>query len=396
MADGAHSAGVVILGGAHGTIAMARSLRSRGTPVWHITDDTPVPGYSRHIRKSLRWRGAEAPGALDFLLLAAEQYGLNGYVLLAAGDPEVKLLSQNFDTLSRVYRLPTTPWAQLSFACEKNKAYQRAKDLGIGVPEVYRMGSAAEAEAARMTFPVVLKPSMRITRNPLTVAKAWRADDRDTFLRLYRRAAGYVGVENIVVQELVPGGGETQLSYTGLWNAGKPVAEFAARRLRQQPVEFGTGTFVDLVDEPEVLALGRTFLDSIQHHGLAEIEFKRDPRSGQLKLVDVNPRLWTWFGIAEAAGIDYGPLLVDIGLGKAPAGTGPARMDTAWMYWPRDLAASVQMMLKGALSPLAYLASLAKVRAWALFSVDDPLPALVDIPFGLWRVLAKWISLRSA
>jgi D-aspartate ligase len=396
MADGTSSPGVVILGGAHGTIAMARSLRGRGTPVWHITDDTPVPGFSRHIRKSLRWPGAEDPGALAFLLNAAEEHGLAGYVLLAAGDPDVKLLSQNFEALSRVYRLPTTPWSELSFACEKSKAYRRAKDLGIGVPEIHAIGSVAEAEAAKLTYPVVLKPSMRLARNPLTLAKAWRADDRDTFLHLYKRAVGYVGAENVVVQELVPGGGETQLSYTGLWNGGKPVAEFAARRLRQQPVEFGTGTFVDVVDEPDVLKLGRQFLQSINHHGLVEIEFKRDPRSGVLKLVDVNPRLWTWFGIAEAAGVDYGPLLFDIATGKSPAKPGAARMDTGWMYWPRDLTASVQMMLKGMLSPGDYFASFAKVRSWALFSMDDPLPALVDIPLGLWRVLAKWISLRDA
>lgn len=395
MSDAVTSPGVVILGGAHGTIAMARSLRRRRTPVWHITDDTPVPSFSRYIRKSLRWPGAEKEGALDFLINAAEEYGLAGHVLLAAGDAEVKLVSQNFETLSRVYRLPTTPWSDLGTACDKAKAYQRATELGIGVPQVYNLGSIAAAESAAMTFPVVLKPNMRIQRNPLTLAKAWRADDRETFLTLYRRAAGYVGAANIVVQELVPGGGETQLSYTGLWNAGAPVAEFAARRLRQQPVEFGTGTFVDVIDEPEVIALGRKFLSSIRHHGLAEIEFKRDPRSGQLKLVDVNPRLWTWFGIAEAAGVDYGPLLVDIAYGKGVTSPSAPRMGTGWMYFPRDFVASIQMMLKGVLSPSSYFASFGQVKTWALFTLDDPLPAVFDIPLGLLRVVSKWLSLRA-
>jgi predicted ATP-grasp superfamily ATP-dependent carboligase len=385
----------VILGGAHGTIAMARSLRRRRMPVWHITDDTPVPSFSRHIRKSLRWPGAEKAGALDFLINAAEEYGLAGYVLLAAGDAEVKLISQNFEALSRAYKLPTTPWSELSFACDKAKAYQRAKELGIGVPEVHSLGSIAAAESAAFTFPVVLKPNMRIQRNPLTLAKAWRADDRETFVALYRRAAGYVGAANIVVQELVPGGGDTQLSYTGLWNDGAPVAEFAARRMRQQPVEFGTGTFVDIVDEPEVIALGRTFLKSIRHTGLAEIEFKRDPRSGQLKMVDVNPRIWTWFGLAETAGVDYGPLLIDIACGKTVAPQAAPRMGTGWMYFPRDCVASMQMMLKGTLSPSDYVASFGQVRTWALLTFDDPLPAVVDIPLGLLRVVSKWLSLRA-
>jgi D-aspartate ligase len=396
MADGMKAPGVVILGGAHGAIAMARSLRSRGTPVWQITDETRVPGFSRHIRKSLRWAGAEEPGALDFLLRVAESHRLAGYVLLGAGDPDVKLISQNFEQLSRVYRLPTLPWSDLSFACDKAKAYQRASDLGISVPETYDIGSFEAAAAADLNYPVVIKPSMRTARNPLSLAKAWRADDHETFLALYTRAVGYAGADNIVVQELVPGGGETQLSYTGLWNAGQPVAEFAARRLRQLPVEFGTGTFVDVVSAPDVIDLGRKFLSSIRHHGLVEIEFKRDPRSGQLKLVDVNPRLWTWFGIAEAAGVDYGPLLFDIGLGRSPVGHTSPRMGTAWMYLPRDFVASIRMMLQCTLSPGAYIASLGKVKNWALFSFEDPLPALADIPLGLVRVVSKWMSLRQS
>jgi predicted ATP-grasp superfamily ATP-dependent carboligase len=395
MADAVNAPGVVVLGGAHGAIAMARSVRSRGTPVWQISDDTRVPGFSRDITKTLRWTGAEDPGALDFLLRAAERHGLAGYVLLGAGDPEVKLISQNFEALSRVYRLPTKPWSDLSFACEKSKAYQRAMDLGIGVPEIYNISSVEAASQAELNYPVVIKPSMRVARDPLSLAKAWRADDRATFLSLYKRAAGYVGAENVVVQELVPGGGETQLSYTGVWNAGKPVAEFAARRLRQLPVEFGTGTFVDVVSAPDVIEQGRKFLASIHHHGLVEIEFKRDPRSGVLKLVDVNPRLWTWFGIAAAAGVDYGPMVMDIALGQSPVFTGSARLGTAWMYLPRDLVASVQMIPKGALSVGDWLSSLGKVKSWALFSASDPLPAIADIPLGFLRVVSKWFQLRQ-
>ena len=36
--------GVVILGGAHGTLALARSLGARKVPVWLVSDDTPLPG----------------------------------------------------------------------------------------------------------------------------------------------------------------------------------------------------------------------------------------------------------------------------------------------------------------------------------------------------------------
>jgi predicted ATP-grasp superfamily ATP-dependent carboligase len=34
------------------------------------------------------------------------------------------------------------------------------------------------------------------------------------------------------------------------------------------------------------------------------VEFKRDPRDGGFKLMEINPRLWQWHGLATACGVD--------------------------------------------------------------------------------------------
>lgn len=381
--------GVLVLGGSHGTLGLARSLRGSGVAVWHVMDDNRLPSLSRCITRTLRWPGANHPHAIRFLIEAAESHGLRDFLLLPAADPEVKLVSQAFERLSQVYRLPTLPWEQLSWACEKAKAYRRAQDLGIGIPRIYEIHSLEKAASADMRFPVVLKPSMHVTRNPFSAAKAWRADDWESFAVMYERAAGFVGAANVVVQEFVPGGGDTQFSYTGLWNKGSPIAEFTALRRRQFPVEFGTGTFVEVVAQPEVRALGRRFLGSIDFHGLVEIEFKRDPRNLEFKLVDVNPRLWTWFALAEAAGADFGPMLLAVANGQSACQATPPRIGTAWVYLPRDTASACEMMARGLLTPRDYLESYRQVRSWGVFDAGDPLPALCDIPLASWRIMRR-------
>ena len=40
--------------------------------------------------------------------------------------------------------------------------------------------------------------------------------------------------------------------------------------------------------EPEVEPLGFRLLKSMGYHGIASVEFKRDPRDGQFKLMEVN------------------------------------------------------------------------------------------------------------
>src|SRR5690606_7674445 len=107
-------------------------------------------------------------------------------------------------------------------------------------------------------------PAERVALNRFIRDKVWQADDRVQFIRLYREAHELMGDGGIVVQELIPGGGECQFSYAGLWWQGKPVAGFAARRLRQYPVEFSyTSTFVETIDAQDVCAAAETFLAAI-------------------------------------------------------------------------------------------------------------------------------------
>lgn len=389
------SSGVVILAGTHSPLALARSLRHLGIPIWFVTGDSPLPRFSRHIAGTLFWRGAGDAGAVAFLLDAAKRYGLEGYLLVAAGDPEVHLLSQQQEALRAAYAVVSIPWDRLKWACEKSLAYARAAELGLGIPAAYSAQTVEEAAKLSPRFPVVLKPSTRVTRNPFTLAKAWKIETPEDFLPAYTRAARYVGAENVVIQELVPGGGEFQLSYAALWNAGRPVAELTARRNRQFPIEFGfTSTCVEIVDRPDVIEAGRRFTDSLGFHGLIEVEFKQDPRTGELKLLDVNPRPWSWFALAEAAGVPLGPMLWAMAQGdELPSASGP-RPGTTWMYLPRDIVAAGCLIAKGRLSVRDYLASFRNVRAWAVLHGSDPLPALLDVPLSVARIFTTRLMAR--
>jgi predicted ATP-grasp superfamily ATP-dependent carboligase len=225
--------------------------------------------------------------------------------------------------------------------------------------------------------------------DPFSRAKVVRADDRASFLAAYKEAAEQISPGNVVVQELIPGGGESQFSYAALWSDGRPVAEFTARRTRQYPVEFGyTSTYVEVVEAPAAMEAARRILDSIRYSGLVEIEFKHDRRDGKLRLLDVNPRPWSWFGLASAAGMDFGAMLWAVARGENVEPLS-ARLNVSWMYLVRDLAAAGKLIATGHLHMGEYLHSFTNVRAWATFSVFDVVPALIDIPLTAWRVLTR-------
>jgi len=382
--------GAVLLGGSHGTIALARLLARQGLDVRFFTDDTPLPRFSRAISAAHRWPGADEPArALAFLEERAARDGLEGYLLIPSTDADVRLVSLEHERLSQTFTVMVPPWGRLRWAGDKALTYARAAELGLAIPATHAIAGRAEAVTAEFDYPVALKPAMRLAPNRFTRDKVWRAENREAFIRLYNAAADLVGEEGVVVQELIPGGGECQLSYGALWWHGRPVAGFTARRLRQYPIEFSyTSTYVETIEDAEVRVASETFLSSCGHHGLVEIEYKRDPRTGALKMLDVNPRPWTWFGLADAAGLDFGALIAALARGEEVPGMS-ARPDVGWLFAQRDVVVAAQLALAGGFDFGAWARSWSRARTVATFSFTDPLPAIVEMPLTLVRVLGR-------
>lgn len=376
----------VLLGGAYGTLALARSLKRAGAQVWLVTDETRCPSFSGAVHRVVPWVGPHHPRAVDALEEAVRSNSLAGAILVPGADPETRFVGEAYGRLSLSFHVLTLPWEDLRWACDKSLAYRRASELGLAIPRIYR---PAQFQPGELRFPLVLKPSMRVQTNRFTADRGWRVDDWAQFGERYRAACELVGAEQVIVQQLIGGGGEQQMSYAGLWNAGEPVIGLAARRLRQHPVEFGnTSTYVVSAVLPDVTTAAETFLRSIRHHGLVEIEFKRDPVDGALKLLDVNPRPWNWMALAAAAGVDFGGAIASLAAG-VPVARVRARPGVAWIFATRDLVAAAQ---SGRLRPRAlpgYAASWARVRSCACFSWADPLPGIVDLPATMGRVLLR-------
>jgi len=378
--------GALIVGGAHVSIGVARSLGRRGIPVWLMANH-PIAKYSRYVERNFDWPGADHPQGLSSIIDVATTYCLDRWVLIATGDQDVRMIAENRDLLSKYFRVATAAWDVIKWTYDKRLTYQRAAELGMDCPWSFHPETLADVKSLDCRFPVILKPAVREGSDEFTQAKAWRADNRASLMSLYVRAAALVGSGNIIVQEWIPGSGETQYSYAGLWDKGRPVASLIARRTRQHPIDFGrSSTFVETVDRPEVEDLASRFLASIDYTGVAEVEFKYDARDDRYKLLDVNGRFWTWNGLGSFAGVDFPYLAWRHATGQSvePLRSQPG---CAWMHASRDIVAAFQEMKRGTLTPGAYLKSFARPLSFANFAMDDPLPALVELPVaGLNRL----------
>ena len=387
--------GAIVLGGAHGSLEIARSLGRRGIPVWLVTADNPLASLSRFVESSFRWRGPRDSGALAFLTDLARRHSLHGWVLFAGSDEDVWFVAQNHAALGTLFTVTTPAWDTIRWTHDKRAMNARADELGIAHPMTRQARSRDELASLGITFPVILKPAMREGRNAFVDAKAWRADDQAALCTRFDEAKALVGADTIMIQQLVPGGGETQFSYAAVWDRGKPVGSLVAQRRRQYPVEFGfTSTYVVTVEQPQVQAEACRFLASLDYSGLVEVEFKYDARDRRYKILDVNPRAWSWLALGAAAGVDFPFLQWRLAIGEEIAPQ-VARVGAQWFYFSRDLAASVWNMLAGRLTPSAYLQSFRRPLARAVFAWDDPMPALLDVPLSAVRFATRWLVRRK-
>jgi predicted ATP-grasp superfamily ATP-dependent carboligase len=380
--------GALIIGGAHGSLAIARSLGRQGIPVWFLTDDHPITKFSRYCQRSFRWNGPQSETALCDLLEFAAKHDLAGWVLFAGGDPEVRLICQHHAELSAVFRLTTPPWEVARYAHDKRLTHERAVQVGVDYPLTRYPQSLREVAEVPCAFPLILKPTFREGRDPFTSAKAWRVDTREQLVTRYAEAEALVGREAISLQELIPGGGEHQYSYAAVWSKGEPVVSLTARRKRQYPIDFGyTSTCVEVVERPEVEEAACRFLKSLAYDGLVEVEFKYDAREDRYKLLDVNARAWTWNALGGVAGADF-PLAawgLAIGDQVAPA---RGRPGAVWYHVVRDVIAACHEMARGDFSALKPRAGRGPV-VYAALSTDDPVPGILDLPLTAWRALTR-------
>ena len=387
--------GAVILGGAHGSLSIARSLGRRGIPVWFIADEPLITRFSRYVTKTMAWPGAEHPDAAHFLVELGQRHELHGWVLFAGADPEVRLIAQNHGALAKIFRLTTPPWEQVQWAFDKHRTYERAASLGIDCPQSFYPRGTADVARIDARFPLILKPTVRNSRNAFTIEKAWRVNDRAELVARYGQALAMVGEDSIVVQELVPGRGSAQFSYAAVWDDGAPVASLVATRARQYPIDFGyTSTFVRSIEHPGIEAAACRFLASIGYSGLGEVEFKYDARDGRYKLLDVNARSWTWNGLGAIAGVDFAHLLWRVKMGETVAPL-RGRAGAAWINLSRDVVAAVQEMWAGTLSISEYAKSLHSPLVFAASATDDIVPGIVDLPLVAWRTLTRRLPVMA-
>ena len=303
LARGGSPAVVVDVGWVNG-IAAIRSLGRAGAPVLAVDHRPWALGLrSRYaIPVVAPDPGVDESGFVSALVELGDALGVPTPVF-PTHDEGLNAIARHAQELGGRFLHPFPDWSSLERIQSKRFQLEVAEAAGVDTPRTGHPRSADEALAMadEIGYPVLVKPADPVEFKRRHKRQAFRCGTRAELEDAFARAEPH----EPMVQELIPGGDDTLYTLGSYLDAtGRPLGVFCGRKLRQTPPTVGTCRVGEAIWVQEVVDSGLRFLAALEYQGLSQVEFKRDPRDGRYKLMEINPRLYQWHGLAAACGVD--------------------------------------------------------------------------------------------
>jgi len=304
----------------------------------------------------------------------------------------------------RDYRVSIPPRDCLTRVLDKGSLVQAANAAAVAVPRTMVAHNAQELQRVpdQIGFPCVVKPvSSYLWRGEgkwqtVGCRKAFRSDRWEELKTEYERVAQVN--PDVLVQEWIPGSAREIVILGGYFGErSELLGHFCARKLVQEPDDFGTGCVVQNVDLHELVEPSMRLCKSLGYRGMAEIEYKRDENTGEYKLIEINTRHWDWHQLGQMSGINltrvaYGDLTgckLESRTSNQPGGK--------WVAEDSLLLHSASGIYKRRMTIRAALRQISGPKIFGIFRWADPMPFLHYAVASMFPTMGRmaWRKLRT-
>ncbi|WP_133717331.1 arsenate reductase/protein-tyrosine-phosphatase family protein [Methylocaldum gracile] len=292
-------------------LPIVRSLGRRGI-VCDIASphSAPIARYSRYANKHWQYPDPLTQGAAFVDYLAEHLSKVSYSLVIPVTERTLVPLARSPKMAPFADLLAIAPRNSLNKVLDKAETMALARQCDVPTPFSYPIARAEELSefVGELEYPVVLKPAHSISggddRRPLNVAYAH--DDGE----LFKLARSMLDHGPFLLQQYARGvGAGIEL----LANHGEIVYAFQHERLHELPLTGGGSCYRKSVAvNPVLLAASRRLIKALDWHGVAMVEFKWNPATGEYWLMEINGRFWGSLPLACAAGADFPVKLFDL------------------------------------------------------------------------------------
>jgi D-aspartate ligase len=377
---------IMLKAGGTGALGAIRSLGRLGVRVYCIEAGSSIPGLkSRYCSAQFSWDIDNALAEDSLVFLASLARLLGGKPLLFPTDYTSTLfIAENNEVLRQNFAFASIARHTMELLGNKQQMHSACMEHGIATPNtvVPRSRQDALAFAATATFPIVLKPidpsvPLRIPAERVVITR-----NKQELLAAYDR----MDDAQLLLQEYIPGGDETQWMFNGYFNEDSECLFGATgKKLRQFPAYKGVTSLGICIRNQPVEEITKSLMKSVGYRGILDIGYRYDARDGKYKLLDVNPRIGATSRLFVAKnGIDVArSWYLDLTAQPVPAST--VAEGRKWAAEDKDLFSSFRYYRDEKLTGLQWIKSFHGVKELAYCSFVDPVPAMQRA----WNLLTR-------
>jgi predicted ATP-grasp superfamily ATP-dependent carboligase len=182
----------------------------------------------------------------------------------------------------------------------------------------------------------------------------------------------------VMLQEIIQGPATNSIQLEGYFDKKfQSKSMFARQRLRIYPLDFGNTTLcasmalAKVNSECEKLA---DFIKNIRYSGLASAEYKKDPKDGKYKMLEINARVWFHSWLSAKCGINILIASYLDAFGEKTDFKRPYPTGVKSIHIDYDFLSSKNMFQRRELGITDWLSSIKGVRQAALLDLNDSFP----------------------
>jgi D-aspartate ligase len=385
----------VILGGESVALAVARSLAPLGVETFALGDTWDPQRWGRFVDHFV---DVGSKSGVEERYMEWLRTGPRGAVVMPCYDDGLDAVSRNRAQLEEWGYHPLEGNDDVNLAMmDKERSLELCRRAGVAAPRAVAVRTRAEAAAAaaELQFPLALKPiQSHLFAREFGETKLLVVESPEELAPTLERTLA-LGID-MLATELIPGWDDQIVTYyTYLDEHGEPLFHFTKRKLRQWPVHFGLACYQVTTWDPELADVGLRFCQGTGIRGIGTVEFKRDPRDGEFKFIECNPRLTGSTELVRHAGIELPQIAYLRAIGRTPPPVTGYKTGVREWYPLSDLKALRHYRRAGELSVLDWLRSMRPLHL-SRFRPSDPLPSVVRTAIRPAEFVKRRLPARGA